>query len=95
MRLQVVVSQHCTSCSQSLALGEVVAAHYRYQGMTVEVIDLDDPTVKRPGAVFAVPTFLLDGQLVCVGNQPEELMRRRINMLLLAEEQRQLVASHG
>ncbi len=76
MKLQVCVSQHCVSCSHSVALAEAVASHF--DDVTVEVIDLDDPAAVKPEQVFAVPTFLLDGQLLCLGNQEEEWLTRRL-----------------
>ena len=79
MGLQVFVSQHCESCSRSVDIAEAVAA--RYPGLSVEVVDLDKPLSDRPQQVFAVPTFILDGQLLCVGNQDVEWMVQRIQVL--------------
>lgn len=76
MKLQVYVSQHCVPCSRSAALGQAVASHF--EDMTVEVLNLDDPAVSRPDLVFAVPTFLLDGWLLCLGNQEEEWLIQRV-----------------
>ena len=79
MRLQIFVSQHCASCSHSLALARSVASYYPDVG--VEVVDLDDPTSEKPTAVFAVPTFLLDGRLLCVGNQEARWIKGRIDAI--------------
>jgi hypothetical protein len=79
MKLQVYISQHCTSCNHSVALGQAVASHF--DDVTVQIIDLDDPSTAKPDAVFAVPTFLLDGQLLCLGNQEEEWLTRRLEQV--------------
>ncbi len=76
MKLQVYISQHCIPCSRSAALGQAVASHF--EDMTVEILNLDDPAVPRPDLVFAAPTFLLDGWLLCLGNQEEEWLIQRI-----------------
>ncbi len=76
MKLQVYVSQHCAWCSRSVALSEAVASHFN--DVTIEVVDLDDPSASKPDQLFAVPTFLLDGQLLCLGNQEEEWLIRRL-----------------
>lgn len=88
MKLQLYLSQHCTPCSHSLTLGEAVAAHF--DDITVEVVYLDDPSTIKPALVFAVPTFLLDGQLLCLGNQEEEWLTRRLHQL-----QQQVSAAPG
>lgn len=88
MKLQVYVSQHCAWCSRSVALGEAVAAHF--DDIAVEVVYIDDPSTIKPDLVFAVPTFLLDGQLLCLGNQEEEWLTRRLHQL-----QQQLSAAPG
>lgn len=79
MKLQVYVSQHCAWCSRSVALAEAVASHFN--DVTVEVVDLDDPSASKPDQLFAVPTFLLDGQLLCLGNQEEEWLIRRLQQV--------------
>jgi hypothetical protein len=79
MRLQVYVSQHCESCSRSAALGNAVASYF--DDVTVEVIDLDAPSAIKPDSVFAVPTFLLEGQLLCLGNQEEAWLTHRLQQI--------------
>jgi hypothetical protein len=48
----------------------------RYPGM-VQVIDLDLNIASLPERVVAVPTYLLDGRVVSLGNpDPEDLFAR-------------------
>ncbi len=79
MKLQVYVSQHCVSCSHSVALGQAVVSHF--DDITLEVLDLEDPLSVKPEQVFAAPTFLLDGRLLCLGNQEEEWLTRRLEQV--------------
>jgi hypothetical protein len=45
--------------------------------LRVHVIDLGAAGAVRPPAVFAVPTYVLDGQVIALGNpEPEWLLRR-------------------
>jgi len=48
----------------------------------VEIISLDTPDSERPPAVFAVPTFLLNGELLWLGNPHREDAIQQIADLL-------------
>ena len=73
--LEVYVSRHCANCGEAVRLAEEVAA--RFPGVVVRVIDLDRAAAPPPEGVVAVPTYLLDGCVVSLGNPyPEELFAR-------------------
>ena len=73
--LEVYVGQHCPNCGEALRLAEEAAACF--PGVVVRVIDLDQAATPPPEAVVAVPTYLLDGRVVSLGNPcPEELFAR-------------------
>ena len=40
----------------------------RLPGVEVSLIDLSDPATVRPEPVFAVPTYLLNGRVLSLGN---------------------------
>ncbi|MFQ6058549.1 MAG: hypothetical protein ACE5MB_06705 [Anaerolineae bacterium] len=65
-RLQVFVSDHCWGCREAKAIAREVRA--RFPGLTVQVIDVDDEASEKPPQVIAVPTYLWDGQVLCLGN---------------------------
>lgn len=45
-------------------------------GVEVYVVNLDAPTAAVPRAVVAVPTYILDGRTISLGNPyPNELLR--------------------
>jgi hypothetical protein len=51
-------------------------------GLAVQVIDLADPSATRPSSVFAVPTYVLDGRIVSLGNPMMEGLLRLIGNCL-------------
>ena len=74
-RLDVYVSRHCDNCADALCLAEEAAD--RFPMMAVRVIDLDREPTPPPEGVVAVPTYVLDGRVVALGNpDPEELFAR-------------------
>ncbi len=73
-RLEVYVSSHCGGCGEAVRLAREAAA--RFPTMDVRLVDLDDGGA-APDAVVAVPTYVMDGRVVWLGNPaPEELYAR-------------------
>lgn len=74
--LEVYVSSHCPNCEDARKLADEAAA--RFPRMRVRVIDLDGrPGSRMPEGVVAVPTYLLDGRVIALGNPyPEEFFAR-------------------
>lgn len=74
-RLEVYVSSHCLNCDEAVRLAEEVAV--RYPDVVVRVVDLDLDGSPPPDPVVAVPTYVLNGRVVSLGNPyPEELFAR-------------------
>jgi len=74
-RLEVYVSRQCLNCDEAVRLAEEAAA--RYPSVVVRVVDLDLVGSPPPDPVVAVPTYLLNGRVVSLGNPyPEELFAR-------------------
>jgi alkyl hydroperoxide reductase subunit AhpF len=75
-RLEVYVSSECPNCGEAVRLAEEAAE--RYPNVVVRVIDLDQLDGNPPpDPVVAVPTYLLNGRVVSLGNPyPEELFTR-------------------
>ncbi|MGE0538879.1 MAG: hypothetical protein AB7R89_01705 [Dehalococcoidia bacterium] len=73
--LQVFVENGCSGCRRAIALAEQVRG--RFPTVRVEIVNLSEQHIEPPEAVFAVPTFLLDGEVLSLGNpRPVELMRK-------------------
>ena len=74
-RLDVYVSSECLNCDEAVSLAEQAAA--RYPNVEVRVIDLDPGGSPPPDPVVAVPTYVLNGRVISLGNPyPEELFAR-------------------
>lgn len=74
MLLQVFVEAGCGTCRRALELAD--QARIEFPTLRVEVVNLADPSAERPETVFAVPMFMLEGQVLSLGNpHPAGLMR--------------------
>jgi hypothetical protein len=67
--LEIYVSQHCWNCEEALLIAEQ-ARHI--PGITVQVIDLDQKGNEPPPRILAVPTYVLNGKIVSLGNPARE-----------------------
>lgn len=81
-RLQVYIHSDCFSCQETLLL--VAEIRRRFPQLLTEVISLDDPATETPDEVFAVPTWLLDGQVIFLGNPWREQMYEKLSASLSA-----------
>ena len=64
--LAVYVLPDCPGCERAYRIaGEVKR---RCPQIQVRVIDLSEPTAIQPPNVFSVPTYLLDGRVISLGN---------------------------
>lgn len=73
--LRIYVSQHCWSFDEALRLAEIIKADY--PDVNLEVVDFQNGEGGNPDGVFAVPTYVLDGRVISLGNpKPEELFMR-------------------
>lgn len=64
-RLQIYVDDHCLGCEVAVALSKTVAD--RFPGIEVSVRQLNHEE-GWPDAVVAVPTYLLEGRVLSLGN---------------------------
>jgi len=83
MHLDIYVTNHCTNCEEALLIAERAQT---IAGLTVTVIHLDQPGQHIPPHVVAVPTYVLDGKVVSLGN-PE---RNAFLSMLCTELQQQI-----
>jgi hypothetical protein len=65
MHLDIYVTKLCTNCGEALLIAERART---IAGLTVTVIHLDQPGQRIPPHVVAVPTYMLDGKVVSLGN---------------------------
>jgi hypothetical protein len=73
--LEVYVTRHCFGCAEALRLADL--ANRRFPELVVKVIDLEREPEARPDRLVAVPTYVLDGQILSLGNpRPHDLFRQ-------------------
>jgi len=68
--LDIYVAPDCFGCETARHLANTVR-DLGLPNLEVRLLDLSAPNVIRPPAVFAVPTYILDGRVISLGN-PEE-----------------------
>ena len=54
----------------------------RFPQLVAEIINLDEPNVQPPDNVFAVPTYVLDGKVLFLGNPYRDQMFARLSAAL-------------
>ena len=68
--LEIYIAPDCLGCETARGLAGSVRA-LGLSDVEVRLIDLSEFDVVRPPTVFAVPTYVLDGRVLSLGN-PEE-----------------------
>ncbi|HRW10163.1 MAG TPA: hypothetical protein P5121_33905 [Caldilineaceae bacterium] len=79
--LDIYITQHCGNC----AYAQEVAADIRqcYPQVRVRLIDLQRTTEPIPDAVFATPTYLLNGRVWSLGNPSPTQVQETLATLCL------------
>ncbi len=82
--LQVYVSAECETCLRAREIGEALLG--AYPGISVEVVDVGRVEAGAvPDAVIAVPTYLLDGVVVSLGNPNLASFREKLAAVALGQ----------
>ncbi len=72
-KLDVYIEDSCWACAESRRIVAYVAP--LVPNVDIELRGLKDE--RRPSAVFATPTYVLDGRVIYMGNPtPEELLQK-------------------
>jgi Thioredoxin domain len=69
MQLEIYITNECANCGEARLIAERARG---IAGLEVAVIDLDQPGQYVPPRVVAVPTYLLNGRIVSLGNPKRE-----------------------
>lgn len=67
--LEIYVESDCSTCAYAYELAERVRREMPW--VEVRVVDVTDPRAQVPTSVFAVPTYLLNGRTISLGNPRE------------------------
>jgi predicted LPLAT superfamily acyltransferase len=77
MRLDIYIDDYCETCDHARKIAEQVRE--RMPQVEVNLIEL---TGDKPESVFAVPTYLLDGATLFLGNPSEAELFERLETRL-------------
>lgn len=75
--LEVYVVADCFGCARARELVAWLTAMELPQ-LDVRLIQLDEQGAARPPAVFAVPTYVLDGRVLSLGNPDQDWLIARL-----------------
>jgi hypothetical protein len=71
--LTVYVAGHCPNCLYAYTVVKAVKQDFPY--VDVRIVDLEDTGEAIPEAVFATPTYLLNGSVWSLGNPSPQQLR--------------------
>ena len=79
-RLDIYVAEHCFGCDEAQRLAGAVVS--RFAGLSVRVVDLGREPDERPDSLVAVPSYVLDGRVISLGNPRQEDLFSDLERLL-------------
>jgi len=74
-KLDVYIEDTCWACAESRKIVADVVS--KVPSVDIELRSLDDD--RRPNAVFATPTYVLDGRVIYMGNPTREELIQKLN----------------
>lgn len=80
--LKVYIAQHCPVCREALQVVEGIRR--RFLELNIQVVDIEVEDTEPIDRVFSVPTYVLDGQTVSLGNPDKEVLEQRLANALSA-----------
>ena len=86
--LSIYILEHCIGCDEAQRLAATMAA--RFAGLLVRVVDLEREPDARPEALVAVPTYVLDGKVIALGNPRQNDLVRDLERLLGRDSTRRM-----
>ncbi len=79
VKLQVFVQTDCDICSRARQLAK--HADEQFPNLEVDIVDMNETEPDRDD-VFAVPTFVLEGRVLSLGNPQESELHDEVASLL-------------
>jgi len=77
IHLQIYVQVACATCTRSRKLATEIAKEYNQ--VRVEIIEIESLSADNwPSAVFATPTWLMNGRRYCLGTPDGQRLRQEI-----------------
>ncbi len=78
--LDVFVDNHCWGCDEARAL--VAEMRRRFPSLRIKL--RDGGREKWPPEVFAVPTYMLNGRVIALGNPSRERLQEQLDKVIAA-----------
>lgn len=78
--VDIFVAEHCFVCEYAHEIAELIESDFT--DVRLRVIDIDKTDEAIPDAVFATPTYLLNGRVWSLGNPSPEQVRERLSELV-------------
>lgn len=78
MTLAIYTMTHCPTCAETHCIAAEITT--RFRDLAVTVINLDQTPTLRPPIVFSVPTYLLNGEVISLGNPYLDDLDARIRL---------------
>lgn len=69
-QLDIYIEQNCMGCDYAKDLASEVQE--LFPQVEVRIFDLTRPNIRKPESVFAVPTYILDGTRIWLGNPDKD-----------------------
>ena len=82
VKLQVYVKEECWACAESHRIVAEIAP--LFPQISIEMLDMAAPS--RPPSVFAVPTYVLNGRIISLGNPFREDLRQEIKNAISSQK---------
>lgn len=79
IQLDIYIEPDCINCDHAFRVARVVRD--QFPEVEVSVIDISQPGVHAPDNVFAVPTYLLNGETWSLGNPDENRLLQHLNQI--------------
>ena len=79
-QLRIYVAPHCESCQEAVRLAE--SLRQKYAEVAVEVIDLGAAESRNWDDVFSVPTYVLNGKVISLGNPTLAELEQWLSLLI-------------
>lgn len=82
--LRVYVADHCPICRDAVPIVEMVRR--KFSRVEVRVINLEAEQSRNVDGVFSVPTYILDGRTLSLGNPDTDVLVRQLSQALIQKE---------
>lgn len=75
LKLDVYISNDCWSCEETIRIVNDISG--KMPEVAIEFIDIEKID-QKPDNVFAVPTYLLNGRVISLGNPTREELQQKL-----------------